>query len=184
MNDAVPARARMGTGTFLLAIAVVALVGYYLWSRPSAAPPAVTAVATPDAVSAAPRAPATADAGLPPGAHEEDGILVDAQGQRILNAAGLPPGPPLPPAKPIPIKAAPGEIVGYSTDAKGVSHPMRAGDIKTAANTPGTYAVVDMWANGGPTVVAPTQGQHLTEAEVAKRRAAEAARDAASSRKP
>lgn len=171
-----PARAPFGLGSLLIATVVLALLAYYFWPRPQPAQGPAEPVA--------PIAQATASPSLPvagaDGVRNEDGILVDAQGNRILNAAGLPPGPPLDPAKPIPIKAAPTDIVGYRKDANGVSQPMRASDIKTAANTPGTYAVVDMWANGGPAVVAPTEGRHLTDAEVAKMRAAEAQRDAAS----
>lgn len=178
MNATSPNRRRTGPGSIGLVVIVLALLAYYFWSRAAV----VTSPPAP-AVAPLPRPVATTPAtglGLPPGAHYEEGILLDAQGQRILNEAGLPPGPPLDPAKPIPIKAAPGDIVGYRKDANGVSQPMRASDIKTAANTPGTYAVVDMWANGGPAVVAPTQGRHLSDAEVARLRAAEAQRDAAS----
>ena len=179
MNATSLNRRRIGPGSIALVAMVLALLAYYFWSRSAAdASPQAAAVAPlPRPVATT---PAIGAGGLPPGAHYEDGILLDAQGQRILNEAGLPPGPPLDPAKPIPIKATPGEIVGYSKDANGVSRPMRASDIKQAANTPGTYAVVDMWANGGPAVVAPTQGRHLSDAEVAKMRTAEAQRDAAS----
>ena len=115
---------------------------------------------------------------MPAGAREVGGILVDAEGNRILSEAGLPLSKePLPQAKPIPIKAAPGEIIGYAKDANGNSTPIRAGDLKTVPNAPGTFAVVDMWAEGGPTVVPATKGQPLTAAEVAKMRAEEDRRD-------
>ena len=179
MSTPAPAVRRPGIGTILLVVAVLALLVYYFWPRHAESTDSPVPVT--DAVVAAPAAPvALGTDGLPAGAHYEGGILLDAQGQRILNSAGLPPGPPLEAAKPIPIKAAPGDIVGYRKDANGVSQPMRASDIKTAANAPGTYAAVDMWADGGPAVVAPTQGRHLSDAEVARLRAAEAQRDAAS----
>lgn len=188
MNETNSGSARLRPGTLLVAGAAVLLVAFYFWSRHAGAPVDAAVDATPAPALTVPAAGATSAAslgnGLPPGAHMEEGILLDAQGNRILNEAGLPPGPPLEVAKPIPIAAAPSEIVGYRKDANGVSQPMRAGDIKTAANTPGTYAVVDMWANGGPTVVAPSQGRHLTETEVAKLRAAEEKRDAASASRP
>ena len=51
-----------------------------------------------------------------------------ADGTRILNEAGLPDsGVPLPVAKPIPIKAAPSEIIGYKKDANGEYYRVYAG---------------------------------------------------------
>ncbi|CAN5116063.1 hypothetical protein BH11PSE14_BH11PSE14_10870 [soil metagenome] len=167
-------------GSLILVALVLALVALFFWMRRESAP--VATVAAPPPPAPAPVRAAvysSGDPSLPPGAHWEQGILLDADGKRILSAAGLPPGPRTPDAKPVPIKAAPTDIVGYRVDANGVSHPMRAEDIKTAANAPGTFAAVDMWADGGPAVVAPTQGVHLTEQQVEKLRAAERARDQA-----
>lgn len=172
-----PSGRRPGVGSLLVAVVVIALLAYFFWPRPAPAPtvPAATpATAAATARPASPGAPVDAS-----GIRNEGGILVDAEGHRILNEAGLPPGPPLPEAKPIPIKAAPGDVIGYRKDANGVSQPLRAGDLKGAANAPGTFAVVDMWADGGPVVVPATEGHHLSAAEVAKLRAAEAARNRA-----
>jgi hypothetical protein len=158
----------------VLGTAVLALLAYYFWPRSEeAAPPAPAAP-----VVVAKPAPAQGTGTLGPGVRNVGGILLDADGNRILNSAGLPGMEPLPPAKPIPIRAAPNDIVGYSTDANGVSRPLRAKDIRGAANAPGTYVAVDMWAEGGPAVVTPTRpGRLLTEAEVEKSRAEERARE-------
>jgi hypothetical protein len=188
-TPASPAARRLSPGAVLVALAVLALVAYFLWSRSESAAEsrqAAGAAEAADASAAAERraaagiaraaAPAV-PAGMPAGAHYEGGILVDAQGQRILSAAGLPIGPPLPPAPPLPVKAAPNDVVGYTTDANGVSRPLKAKDYKAAENAPGTYAVVDLWAEGGPAVVPATEGHRLSDAEAAKLRAAEAERD-------
>jgi hypothetical protein len=186
MNTPVPPVRRLPAGALLVAAAVLALLAYFVLSRRAEAPPAAANATAPASVTA-PTVPAArngtdpalpTDMDLPPGAHYEGGILVDADGRRILNEAGLPVGPPLPQAKPIPIKAAPNDVVGYTKDAKGVVRPLRAGDLKGAANAPGTYAVVDMWAEGGPAVVPATEGRRLSDQEVARLRAEEAARDA------
>jgi hypothetical protein len=188
MNVPVPPPARrLSPGALLVALAVLALVAYFFWSRgQSAAEARLSAGAAADAATPAAAGRAANGAaipsgavppGMPAGAHYEGGILVDAQGQRILSPAGLPIGPPLPPAPPLPVKAAPNDIVGYTTDANGVSHPLRAKDYAAAQNAPGTYAVVDLWAEGGPAVVPATEGRRLSDAEVAKLRAEEAARD-------
>lgn len=123
---------------------------------------------------------------LPPGAVSNvGGIPLDAEGHRILNEAGLPiSNEPLPEAKAIPIKAPAGTVIGYTKDAQGNSKPLVAGDLKQIPNTPGSYAVVDMWADGGPTVVPATEGKHLSEAEVKRLRDAERAREQASSKQP
>jgi hypothetical protein len=187
-TPASPVARRLSPGAVLIALAVIALVAYFLWSRNQAATEIRQAQAAAAAATAAADNRAAAEmgrsyaapavpAGMPAGAHYEGGILLDAQGQRILSAAGLPIGPPLPPAPPLPVKAAPNDVVGYTTDAKGVSRPLRAKDYKAAENAPGTYAVVDLWAEGGPAVVPATEGQRLSDAEVAKLRAAEAERD-------
>jgi hypothetical protein len=157
----------------VLGTAVLALLAYYFWPRSEDAPPTPEPVAP---VAATAPTPTTGTAG--PGVRNVGGILLDADGKRILNSAGLPGTEPLPPAKPIPIRAAPNDIVGYSTDANGVSRPLRAKDIRGAANAPGTYVAVDMWAEGGPAVVTPTRpGRLLTEAEVERSRAEERARE-------
>lgn len=166
----------------LLLLGAIALVAVYFWPR-QAAQPDTAAAPIPTTADAARQAPGASSAGaLPPGVTSVGGILVDANGQRILNEAGLPiTSEPLPQARPIPVRAPPGTIIGYTKDAQGNSKPLRAGDLKQVPNSPGTYVVVDMWADGGPAVVPATVGQHLTPAEVARLRAAEDARDRAAS---
>lgn len=161
----------------LIALVVLGLVAYYFWPRKAEAPadagtPATAAQPAGDSLS-------PSNGPLPPGAVSNvGGIPLDAEGHRILNDAGLPiSNEPLPQARPIPVKAPAGTVIGYSKDAQGNAKPIRAGDLKQIPNSPGTYAVVDMWADGGPTVVPPTEGKHLTPAELAKLRAEEAARD-------
>ena len=181
MDSARPRTPRLPS--LLLVLAVLALLAYFAWTRRAVLPEAV-----PEPVAAVPQAPihaptAANPGGLPPGAHYDHGILLDAQGNRILNAAGLPPGPPLPPAKPIPIDAPPDAVVGYTTLPDGTSKPLRAGDMTQPANSPGTYAAVDIFADGGPKVVPPTEGRHLSESELTRARAEEAQRDAAQSRR-
>ena len=175
MTDAAP-RKRLSTGNLLLVAAAAALLAYFFWTRRDAGtpvpPPATTAI---PAVANEPVSAAASAAGA---VRNEGGILLDADGNRVLNAAGLPGTEPLPPAKPVPIKADPNAVVGYATGADGVTREIRAKDIRGAANTPGTYAVVDMWADGGPAVVEPSRGTRLTEAQVAQRRAEERAREA------
>ena len=180
-----PASRRSPWAVLLLVAAVGLLVAYY-WPRSATTPAAGTDAAT-AAQQAANGQSAQADYGpLPPGAvSNAGGIPLDAQGHRVLNSAGLPiSSEPLLPARPIPIKAPAGAVIGYTTDANGTSHPLRAGDLKQIPNSPGTYAVVDMWADGGPTVVPATVGQHLTPAEAARLEAEEDARDRASSQRP
>jgi hypothetical protein len=163
----------------LMAAAAIALVAYYFWPRAEApaAPDAAATAAAPNATDT-PTA-STANGPLPPGAVSNvGGIPLDANGNRILNEAGLPiSNEPLPQAKPIPVKAPKGAIIGYTKDAQGNSQPIRAGDLKAVPNSPGTFAVVDMWADGGPTVVPPTEGKRLSPAEAARLRAEEEARD-------
>jgi hypothetical protein len=180
MNQSIPQR-RSNLAGIVIAFLALALVAYYFWPRSDATPESpqasgtTTADAGPDVTDQAITRP-----GLPAGAHEVGGILVDAQGNRILSEAGLPLSKePLPQAKPIPVKAPPGEVIGYAKDAQGNSTPIRAGDLKTVPNAPGTFAVVDMWAEGGPTVVPATKGQTISEAELAKMRAEEDRRDRA-----
>jgi hypothetical protein len=161
-------------GTILVALLALGLIGYYLYQQRPAASTAATA---------------TNDPSLPAGTAEQDSaayqsqikppppMLLDAEGHRILNSAGLPiSSEPLPEAKPIPVKAPPGAVIGYTVDAQGVSHEIRAGDLKQVPNTPGSFAVVDMWADGGPTVVPPTKGRPLSAAELARLQAQEDAR--------
>ena len=80
-----------------MAVAVLALVAYFLWSRRTPAEPGVAAPVATAPSSAAPVV--SADGQLPPGVRNEDGILVDAEGRRVLNEAGLPIGPPIDPAR-------------------------------------------------------------------------------------
>ena len=152
------------------------------WARLSQfkPPPAGDTPATAGVVDQAVAPTASAANGpLPPGAVSNvGGIPLDAEGHRILNEAGLPiSNEPLPQAKPIPVKAPKGAIIGYAKDANGNSQPIRAGDLKQIPNSPGTFAVVDMWADGGPTVVPPTEGKRLSPAGAARLRAEEEARD-------
>jgi hypothetical protein len=181
MNSAAAPRRNPLPGR-VLALAVLGLLAYYFWPRsnaPTAAAPENLAVPAGAAANAA-------NGPLPPGAVSNvGGIPLDAEGHRIVNEAGLPiSNEPLPEAKPIPVKASAGTVIGYTKDANGNSQPLRAGDLKQIPNTPGSYAVVDMWADGGPTVVAPTQGRHLTDAEVKRLQEAERAREAAGSKQP
>jgi hypothetical protein len=158
----------------LLALAAASAT-YYYWSRFSSSP---ADQAGPKAEAAAQGSPASSSGtrvGSGDPRYAGEGIQVDANGARILNEAGLPDsGVPLPVAKPIPIKAAPSEVIGYKTDANGVVKPIRAGELDAVPNSPGTYAVVDMWAEGGPAVVPATKGTALSPEELAKLRAAEA----------
>jgi hypothetical protein len=178
MNQTIAPR-RSNLASILIALAALALVAYYFWPKHDATSASPSGSEEVDAATEA-AAPASTRPGLPEGAHEVGGILMDAQGNRILSEAGLPISKePLPQARPIPIKAKPGEIIGYAKDAQGNAKPLRAGDLKAVPNAPGTFAVVDMWAEGGPTVVPATKGQSLTEAELAKMREAEDRRDRA-----
>ena len=182
MNSGVATRRNRLPG-LLLALAVLGLIAYYFWPRSET--PAATA---PDGLATPAGSPAASSANgpLPPGAVSNvGGIPLDAEGHRILNEAGLPiSNEPLPEAKAIPIKAPAGTVIGYTKDAQGNSQPLRAGDLKQIPNTPGSYAVVDMWADGGPTIVPATQGKHLSEAEVKRLQDAERAREQAGSKQP
>lgn len=95
---------------------------------------------------------------------------------RVPNEAGLPSnGKPIPSAPIIPVKAAQGEIIGYRVDKNGVSQPLRAGDA-VVPNSPGTFAVVDPFADGGYAVVPATKpGPRLSQAELERLRARERA---------
>lgn len=159
----------------VLLVLAAASATYYYWSRFSANP-ADQAGPNPEAsVQGSPASANGTRAGQGDSQYAGEGIKVDANGARILNEAGLPDsGVPLPVAKPIPIKAAPSEVIGYKTDANGVVKPIRAGDLDAVPNSPGTYAVVDMWAEGGPAVVPATRGTALSPGDLAKLRAAEA----------
>lgn len=172
----------------LLALVVLSLVAYYFWPRGGASAPAPVVDATATEPLAATTGPTlSADNGsLPPGAVSNvGGIPLDAQGHRILNQAGLPIGTePLPQAKAISIQAPAGAVIGYTKDAQGNSQPLRAGDLKQIPNSPGTYAVVDMWADGGPTVIPATELRHLSPAELQREQDAERAREQASSKQP
>ena len=157
----------------LLLLAAMGLVAYFYWPRPapSSNTPDPQSSIYKDAQSGA--GTAAGQAGSATSAYT---YAVDAKGNRILNEAGLPiPAQPLPVAKPIPIRAAPSEVIGYTVDAQGVSRPIRAGELKAVPNTPGSFAVVDMWADGGPAVVPATKGQALSPAELERLRAQERA---------
>ena len=159
--------------SLLVALLVSSLIAYFLWQQSSTVTPTVQA----DLASDSAASPAAASASGSP--ISAPAMRLDENGGRLLNAAGLPDGPPLPVAKPLPIKAAPGQIIGYSTDARGVSQPLRAGDLKAVPNSPGTYAVVDMWADDGYVVVPATApGNRLTEKELVRAREEERKRDA------
>jgi hypothetical protein len=172
-NTIKPLRRRL-VPIVLLALAAASAT-YYYWSRFSARP---AGQAGPNPEASVQGSPTGADgtrAGAGDRHYAGEGIEVDANGARILNEAGLPDsGVPLPVAKPIPIKAAPSEVIGYKKDANGVVTPIRAGDLDAVPNSPGTYAVVDMWAEGGPAVVPATRGTALSPEELARLREAEA----------
>ncbi|MDZ4325321.1 MAG: hypothetical protein U1A73_09945 [Pseudomonas sp.] len=158
----------------LLALAA-AFATYYFWSRFSASPDDQDGLNPEAALQGSPASTTGAQARPNDRHFAGEGIEVDANGARILNEAGLPDsGVPLPVAKPIPIKAAPSEIIGYKKDANGEVTPIRAGELDVVPNSPGTYAVVDMWAEGGPAVVPATRGTALSPEELAKLREAEA----------
>lgn len=175
-------RSRLGLIALLVA---AALVASYFWPKSAGQHDEVPLPAS-TGDSADSDTPGASNSALPPGAVSNvGGIPVDAEGHRILNEAGLPlSDEPLPVAKPIPVKAPTGAVVGYTKDAQGNTQPVRAGELKQVPNTPGSFVVVDMWADGGPAVVPPTQGKHLTEAELAKLRAQEKADQGASPRRP
>lgn len=157
---------------FVLLALAAASATYYYWGRHSASQAGPNPEA---AVQGLPASTSGTQAGASDRRYAGDGIEVDSNGARILNEAGLPDsGVPLPVAKPIPIKAAPNEVIGYKKDANGVVKPLRAGDLDAVPNSPGTYAVVDMWAEGGPAVVPATRGTALSPEELAKLREAEA----------
>lgn len=158
----------------LLALAAASAT-YYFWSRVSNRPVDQAGSKLEAPVQGSAAGSSGAPAGPGDRRYAGQGIEVDANGVRVLNEAGLPDsGVPLPVAKPIPIKAAPSEIIGYKKDANGVVTPIRAGQLDAVPNSPGTYAVVDMWAEGGPAVVPATRGTALSPAELAKLREAEA----------
>ena len=179
-----PATTRRSPWSVILLLAALALVAAYFWPRSAPAPGTPEQPALNASTPAREARTLSPDYGpLPPGAVSNvGGIPLDADGHRILNSAGLPiTNEPVPQARPIPVKAPPGTIIGYTKDAQGNSQPLRAGDLKQVPNSPGSYAVVDMWADGGPSVVPGTVGHHMTPAEAAKLQAEEDARDRASS---
>jgi hypothetical protein len=90
---------------------------------------------------------------------------------RTFNRNGDLVGPVLPPPQPIPVRASKGEVIGYREDASSRVVPIRAGDPGPTPNSAGTYAAVDMWADGGSVLVAPKRtGPSLTEAEFRSRK--------------
>ncbi|MEO6519426.1 MAG: hypothetical protein ABIO17_10615 [Pseudoxanthomonas sp.] len=157
----------------MLLVLAAAFAAYFFWPRQAGD------AAAPTAGEDALAVPGATPAGTPTVSadgrrYAGEGIEVDASGARILNEAGLPQSQePLPVAKPIPIKAAPSDVIGYSKDANGVVKPIRAGELTVVPNSPGTYAVVDMWAEGGPAVVPATRGTAVSPAELARLREAE-----------
>lgn len=181
----------------LLALAALGLVAYYFWphkgsegtdNASASNATAANAEAAGNAGAGAPAGPklSPANGPMPPGTVSNvGGIPLDANGNRILNEAGLPiSNEPLPQAKPIPIKAPAGAIIGYTKDAQGNVQPLRAGNLKQIPNSPGTYAVVDMWADGGPTVIPATEGKRLSPAELQRLQDAERAREQAANKQP
>jgi hypothetical protein len=120
-------------------------------------------------------------------ATEEDGVYRDSDyvvvgedGSVTTTDAFTAPPVAVEPAKPIPVRAKPNQVIGYEVDASGKAKEITPGTIGKTPNSPGTYAVVDMWATGGPVVVpAQQRGRSLTEAELQQMRAEEAKRDEA-----
>ncbi len=88
----------------------------------------------------------------------------DALGRRFNENDDLV-GEQAPPAKPLPVVAAKGEVIGYTKDANGKSTPIYANASRIVPNTPGTYVAVDMWADGGARVVPARQLTPLSPAE-------------------
>ncbi|MCX7041188.1 MAG: hypothetical protein NT117_00565 [Gammaproteobacteria bacterium] len=170
-----PAQPRRQLLPILLLLLAAASATYFFWPKGAGSngEPQDTGL---DAAAGPGTAGATRPQTSPDGRrYAGEGIEVDANGARILNDAGLPLSTePLPPAKPIPIKAAPQEVIGYAKDAQGVVKPIKAGELTVVPNSPGTYAVVDMWAEGGPAVVPATKGTALSPEELARLREAEA----------
>ena len=186
MNASAPnTRSHSWAGLIVLA-AIAALVAFYFWPRSADRQAQDAANASLSDSANVAGTTGSPNGSLPPGAVSNvGGIPLDANGNRILNEAGLPiSNEPLPEAKAIPIKAPAGTVIGYTKDAQGNSKPLIAGDLKQIPNTPGSYAVVDMWADGGPTVVPATEGKHLSEAELKRLQDAERARERASSKQP
>lgn len=175
-----PRKSLVGPALFGLA---AMLLAYYFWPwRPSAPSVEIETIAPMPAPTGA---SASASKLLPGAVSNVGGIPLDANGYRVLSPAGLPiTDDPLPVARPIPIRAPAGTIIGYIKDAQGNSHPIRAGELKQIPNSPGSFVVVDMWADGGPAVVPATRGTRLSEQELEKLRAQEAAQQHASERLP
>ena len=171
----IPKPSQRSLAPVALLLLAAALAAYFFWTRFSAGPSDSTAP-TPDQLALPASGTATGPALAADGRrYSGAGIEVDANGARILNDAGLPiSSQPLPVAKPIPIDAPPTATIGYTKDAQGVVRPVRAGDLAVVPNSPGNYTVVDMWADGGPTVVPATKGVSVSPAELARQREAEA----------
>lgn len=150
----------------LLLATVAGLSVYYAVSLPSDTDGVVKPAAPVVASTQEPSAQAVVSTGAAPQAG-----YVEPGSNRLLSVAGTPmPSTPLPQARPIPVKAREGEVVGFALDANGVARPMRAGDLHAVPNSPGTFATVDMWAEGGPAVVAPKRSDPVPP-ELAKRMA-------------
>jgi hypothetical protein len=122
------------------------------------------------APAAAPAMPAgnapatiTAGAGIPASKPLPMQGELEPSSNRMLSVAGtVMPSQPLPRARPIPIKAREGEVIGFALDANGTPRPLRAGQLPAVPNSPGTFATVDMWAEDQPVVVAPQRSAPLT----------------------
>ena len=170
-------------------LAAAALAGYFFWSQRarigigSASSPAdegsesAEARLQQDGSQPGSYVPASQSASAGSGygtASNPTQAQIDAN--RVPNEAGIPSnGQPIPSAPRIPVKAAPGEVIGYRVDENGISHPLRAGD-SVVPNSPGTYAVVDPWADGGYAVVPATKpGPRISQAELERLRARERA---------
>lgn len=91
----------------------------------------------------------------------------DALGRRFNENEDLV-GEPALPAKPLPVVAAKGQVIGYSKGANGQATPIYANASRIVPNTPGTYVAVDMWADGGARVVSVRQEAPLSPTEASR----------------
>lgn len=159
----------------VLAAMALALVAYYFWPHSPITMPANSGQAVVDQAQAPDSAAGSAFANAASSPYR---LGPDGKPLRTVDGVLVPKEPwAVPSAKPIPVVAAPGQVIGYTVDAQGNSKPVRAGEAGGVPNAPGSFAVVDIWADGGPAVVPATEGQHLTPAEHARLRAQEDASD-------
>lgn len=183
--SAFPQPRRLRLSSVLLLLAALALAAYFFWGERSRfgfdstslpgegnSTSAQSHSQQVDFGSAAQAHSAARGAGVPSGASQ-----ADIAANRVPNEAGLPSnGQPIPSAPRIPVRAAPGEVIGYRVDANGVSQPLRAGEAGVVPNSPGTYAVVDPFAEGGYAVVPmPKPGPRISQAELERLRERERA---------